>query len=263
MKTRLTADNPFGPARAGFAWEEVARRTGPHLDFGCYDGRFLGALSTRAGRRLVGIDANREAIDRAREQFPSVEFVHTPQPLPLPFADASFESVTLLDVLEHVPDQRALLCELRRVLRPDGILVVTVPRQHVFSVMDLGNLKFRFPRLHRWFYTLRHSPEEYRRRYQANPDGMIGDISAAKAWHEHFSERHLAALLGVAGFEVVRFDGSALFTRLFRPAAMILNRMPPLRGLLEWLARADARAFASMNLFCAARPVHRVPNPCP
>jgi SAM-dependent methyltransferase len=45
----------------------------------------------------------------------------------LPFAAASFDAVLCLDVLEHVPDHRAALAELRRVLRPGGWALLHVP----------------------------------------------------------------------------------------------------------------------------------------
>lgn len=45
----------------------------------------------------------------------------------LPFADESFEAVTLFDVLEHVPDDRAAVREVLRVLRPGGVALVSTP----------------------------------------------------------------------------------------------------------------------------------------
>ena len=45
----------------------------------------------------------------------------------LPFADDSFGLVCALDVLEHIPDDRAALAEIRRVLRPDGHLLLSAP----------------------------------------------------------------------------------------------------------------------------------------
>src|SRR6185369_7919268 len=96
----------------------------------------------------------------------------------------------------------------------DGILIVTVPRQHVFSFLDRGNFKFRFPRLHRWYFCWRHSRQEYEYRYANNPDGLVGDISGAKRWHEHFTAKHLAEILAVSGFAVELFDGSALLRRV-------------------------------------------------
>ena len=47
---------------------------------------------------------------------------------PLPFGDAAFELAVALDVLEHVADDEAALCELARVVAPGGRLLVTVPQ---------------------------------------------------------------------------------------------------------------------------------------
>jgi len=52
---------------------------------------------------------------------------------PLPEADASFDLILLMDVLEHLPDPDAVITELRRLLRPGGRLIVSVPflyREH-------------------------------------------------------------------------------------------------------------------------------------
>jgi SAM-dependent methyltransferase len=253
MRTPLGSDNPHSASRYGFAWEMVPSGGAAHLDFGCYDGAFLASLRSKRIGRLVGIDANSEALATGRAEYPELELIHQREPVPLLLGDGAFSSITILDVLEHVVEQEPLLREFHRVLAAEGVLIVTVPGQYLLSFLDLGNLKFRFPRLHRWWYCRTHSRAEYERRYVANPDGMIGDISAEKAWHEHFSRSKLAALLGRTGFAVERFDGTAFFTRAMAPLRLTVGRLRPAGRALDRLARWDARTFSSMNLFCAAR----------
>jgi hypothetical protein len=138
------------------------------------------------------------------------------------------------------------------VLIDGGIIVVTVPGQHLFSFLDMGNLKFRFPGLHRWFYCLRHSREEYEYRYVSNPDGLIGDVSAKKRWHEHFSREKLDELLTAAGFRVIDFDGIGFFSRVVGNIAYFLKRLKPIHRAFAKLQTLDNRLFESANLFCVA-----------
>ncbi len=92
------------------------------LDVGCGTGTNLAELS-RFGR-VEGVDAEPAAVELCRRRgWP----VSLSEGATLPFAAGSFEVVTLLDVIEHVDDDHALLTDARRVLAPSGIILITVP----------------------------------------------------------------------------------------------------------------------------------------
>jgi SAM-dependent methyltransferase len=92
------------------------------LDLGCGTGGVLQHLG--AFGDALGLDPAPEAAQYCqRRAVPMV----VGSGMDLPFADASFDAVLALDVIEHVPDDVALLREAQRILRPGGVLVVTVP----------------------------------------------------------------------------------------------------------------------------------------
>jgi SAM-dependent methyltransferase len=254
MNTVITRENPFGRDRYGFAWEHIPAG-GVHLDFGCSKGGFLEGLRNRGFKELIGVDISRNAVIEARKRLADIEIVHIHRTTPLPFKSFRFESISLLDVFEHIYEQKELLRELCRLLKDDGVLIVTVPGKHIFSFLDVGNLKFRFPRLHRWYVCRKYSEQEYISRYVSNPDGLVGDISAKKRWHEHFSRSSLRALLNESGFKVVMFDGSCLFGRLIAAINIVFSWLGPLRPLMRRLSAADAKRFKSANLFCVCRKI--------
>ena len=171
----------------------------------------------------------------------------------MPFEEKTFSSITVLDVLEHIYEQRELLDELHRILKDDGMLIVTVPGQHLFSFLDVGNLKFLFPRLHRFYYCINHSKEDYERRYVSNPDGLVGDISARKQWHEHFSRSKLRDLLNNSSFDIYNFDGTGFFWRLIGVASFMSVKIRPLHRFFGKLSQLDSKSFESANIFCLAR----------
>jgi len=85
-----------------------------------------------------------------------------------------------------------------------------------------------------------------------NPEGLIGDISAKKRWHEHFEREKLRKLLAKAGFNVVDFDGTGFFTRVIAQGYYFIRWFKPMRKVFTWLGSLDTKLFESMNLFCAA-----------
>jgi SAM-dependent methyltransferase len=110
------------------------------LDAGCGAGGTLSVLS-RYGE-VSGLDMSPELVALARRR--GYEDIHQGVVEKLPWADETFTAATLLDVLEHTADDRVTLEELRRVTRPGGHLLVTVPaHQMLWSSHDVINDHYR------------------------------------------------------------------------------------------------------------------------
>jgi SAM-dependent methyltransferase len=253
MKTNISELNPFGPDRYGFLWEVLSKNSkGIHLDYGAYDGRVIKTLVvSNVVEEAVGVDLNAEIVKEFFATMPdNASLVSIEKPIRLSYPDNYFDSVSILDVIEHVYDQKYVLNEIYRVLKPQGLIVVTVPKKHVFSWLDMGNYKFVFPGIHRFFYEMKHSKEEYEKRYSKSKDGLFGDVEAEKMWHQHFSEFELSQLLEECGFTTINVDGSGLF---LRPLSITKYFLSPLRKILNSIIEIDAKHFESTNLFCAAQ----------
>lgn len=111
---------------AGFV-ERVCRDLGKPqpriLDVGCGTGANLQMLAQFGAAE--GVDVSNEALEFCRAR--GLVQVQQGAAESLPFADASFDLVTGLDVVEHLDDDIAGLREMRRVLRPNGRAVLFVP----------------------------------------------------------------------------------------------------------------------------------------
>ena len=104
------------------------------LDVGCGRGGFL-EICSRELTEAIGLDAE-EAAGRlcASQRLPFV----LADAAKLPFADRALDVVRAKEVIEHLPDPRPMLQEIRRVLRPNGLLLAHVPTQ--FSTFyPIGN----------------------------------------------------------------------------------------------------------------------------
>jgi SAM-dependent methyltransferase len=106
---------------------------GSLLDAGCGQGHFLGRVRNR-GFRLYGIDASAEAIAVARQRLAGAT-VDVGDLTQLGFADEAFDVVVCTEVIEHVSQYRAALSEMKRVLKPNGRLILTFPNEPLCMVM--------------------------------------------------------------------------------------------------------------------------------
>ena len=99
------------------------------LDCGCGRGFYLKMLRHLGSARLFGIDLELPYLRKARRNtapLPAV-LVGNASIYDLPFPDETFDAVILSEILEHVDRDVDALREVRRVLKPGGLAVITVP----------------------------------------------------------------------------------------------------------------------------------------
>ena len=154
------------------------------LDVGCgfgYGSTMLLQMCAKAST-VVAIDTSSTALSHAKRHDPEPIYMRS-DAQGLPFKDVSFDSVVALEVIEHVDDGAYLLGEVHRVLRDEGILILSTPNaDHLGARLE---------------YTL--SRKKLPTRKPKNP------------YHKHeYTPKELAALLESAGFTIEEKWGQIL-----------------------------------------------------
>jgi 2-polyprenyl-3-methyl-5-hydroxy-6-metoxy-1,4-benzoquinol methylase len=185
------------------AIEALEPRKGRLLDVGCAIG-ILVDLARRRGWDAQGVDISPYAVGECRARgLP----VHRGDLFSARLPSETFDVAVLDDTIEHVPDPRALIAELRRVLVPGGLLTMNTPNEAGLVRRVQGTS---------WFH---YKPPEHL---------------------YYFSPRTLSALLVASGFRVLttRVSGKAVTLRYlaerlaalgFRPARLaagVVRRLP-------------------------------------
>jgi 2-polyprenyl-3-methyl-5-hydroxy-6-metoxy-1,4-benzoquinol methylase len=115
---------------------QVARRWIPKgsrvLDIGCHQGELFAMLEQRIAPS-IGIDPlYRNTESRNGHLFLKQEFHEV-----LPFRASSFDAVVLLATIEHMQEKFAVAREAGRLLRPGGVVVITVPSVFVDTILSI------------------------------------------------------------------------------------------------------------------------------
>lgn len=137
------------------------------LDIGTAGGAFLEA-ATRFGYDAHGMEPSRYLVDRGKQRGLQIEQGTIEQH---GFAPGSFDMVSLWDVIEHLPEPRAALVEIAKLLKPGGILLINYP--------DIGTWQAKLAGKRFWWILSVHL--------------------------HHFTRRSIADLCGRAGFEAFHF----------------------------------------------------------
>lgn len=110
----------------------------PHtvLDVGCASGWFLYQIKKKhPNTRCHGIDIYKEGIVYGKKRYPSL-YLKVADAHELPYKDESFDVAVCTEVLEHVEKPKDTILEIKRVLKPGGLLIIELDSGSVlFSVV--------------------------------------------------------------------------------------------------------------------------------
>jgi O-antigen biosynthesis protein len=102
------------------------------LDAGCGMAYGTALLAASGAGETVGVDLAEEVLDHVREQMPNGVVLLQGDVRRLPFDDDTFDLVVCFEVIEHVSEPGEVLDELRRVLAPGGVLVISSPNRDTY-----------------------------------------------------------------------------------------------------------------------------------
>lgn len=115
------------------------------LDCGCGLGFYLMIVRELYACPLVGLDRGWPRLKKAQSELAGRAVGLTlGDVLRLPYADNSFDKIIFSEVLEHLPDDAAALNEVKRVLKPGGVVAITVPNQDYPFLWDPVNKTLEF-----------------------------------------------------------------------------------------------------------------------
>lgn len=104
------------------------------LDIACGEGYGSALLAAHADS-VMGVDIAHEAVLHAREKYAAKGNLHFLQgsATAIPLQAHSVDVVVSFETVEHLPQQSEMLADIRRVLRPDGLLIISSPNKKVYS----------------------------------------------------------------------------------------------------------------------------------
>lgn len=150
------------------------------LDMGCGAGNMAHHLAHYG--KVIGVDYNGRPLDVARQRALDIAQSIGEH---LPFADDTFDLIALLDTVEHIPDEMAVLAECYRTLKPGGRLMVTVP-----ALM--------------WLWSYNDEINNHQRRYTA-PE-LSNKLAAVGFRVNHISYNNFFVFPLIAGMRLLRPD---------------------------------------------------------
>ena len=106
-------------------WVIKYKPPGRLLDIGAGRGDFITYMRDQLGWEVVGLEPNKKVAERTRREH-NVEIIAATMEQ-AGFPEKAFDAITLWDVLEHLADPMVTLKEIKRILKPKGLLILRLP----------------------------------------------------------------------------------------------------------------------------------------
>ncbi len=158
----------FAPEHhARYRWAAAAVGECDVLDAGCGVG-WGTALLAAGGAHATGVDISPIAVEDAQQAYGDRAEFAVADLLELPFENESFDAAVCFEAIEHVANPEPALDELRRVLRPGGLLLVSTPNKGVypqgnpFHLHELTREEFRAALATRFSNVMLYGQQAYR-----------------------------------------------------------------------------------------------------
>jgi ubiquinone/menaquinone biosynthesis C-methylase UbiE len=170
------------------------------LDVGCGEGYYTLALA-RAARATIAADVSSSVLrllGRLRDHDPSRVGRVVTDVERLPFPSRSFDKALCSHMLEHVLDDRAVVAEMRRVVRPEGVVVFAIPLKYTWQYRGLRALEGAARKL----------LKPGRQAYPVSPAGELDvRLVGVQAHIRHYSVTVFRRMLEESGFTVTDLCG--------------------------------------------------------
>ena len=221
-------------------------RPGQHLlDVGCGPGTITADLAQRlAAGRVCGIDSSTGIIETARREYPNIAFL-VGDVCHLPFRDAAWDVVHAHQVLQHISRPVTALKEMRRVVRPGGIVAARDSDYATFTWHPASDALERWRRLYQEIARANGGePDAGRRLVSWAQEAGFGHVEAsASAWC--FATPEERAWWGDLWAD--RMTASAIATQAVNEGRASTEELAAMAQAWRTWAAADAGWFAVIH----------------
>lgn len=167
------------------------------LDAGCGTGYGTYELS-KSARKVVGIDISKEAIDFCKDNYrrQNIEFLEM-DIRNMEFRESSFDCVVSFETLEHIDKQEKFLEEVKRVLKPGGMFIISTPDKEYYAKRFINDhncfhkkefSRVEFENLLRQYFTIKGLYGQVTV-HQVDKSHLITDASGDKSLFKNFVRR--------------------------------------------------------------------------